>query len=312
MNEDLFPEVPRPNYVIWDDKNVEENPINNIFISIIVILLIFVTYQYFSKKNNVIQKYYTLEDEIDEFFIKRKKKTIVILGDTNKKDNFNKRFTDKIFLMNSVNRILSFLSKNKGTDFDIILHCEGANVSDCDLICSYLYQYSKEANINVYIPYYAFSSGTCIALCCNKIYLGPFAVLGPTDPQVDFSYSEDGEETFSIGIYQDFLKECSSKSKKYDIELEAINILMGMDANIMMKDNDELMKKLLEKHIKDNNDVQIALSYFNKGKVPHHKPLSQDVLDKLKIQYVVFNDKDIFDIIDKIIILEEKLPNENY
>lgn len=330
MDKKLFPDVFRPNYIFFleDYKKEEQNLSNNnlMFIILLTVIIFYYGYDYFTKrkytnikvnqprtpkiarKNN--REIDSLEDEIEYFFYKRNKitKTIVILGDNNKKDNISKKFYDKIFLMNSIDRILSFLSRNKGTDLDIILHCEGANVSDCDLICSYLFRFSKDSHTNIYIPYYAFSSGTCIALCCDKIYLGPYAVLGPTDPQVDFSYGEESNETFSIGTYQKFLKGCMSKNKKYDVELEAINILMGLDADVMMDDNDQLMKNLLEKHIDNSLDVQIALMYLNKGNIPHHKPLTQDILNELKIKYEIFEDNDIFEIINKIVLLEGRLP----
>ena len=40
------------------------------------------------------------------------------------------------------------------------------------------------AKVTVYVPVYAMSGGTLIALAANEIVLGEFSVLGPIDPQI--------------------------------------------------------------------------------------------------------------------------------
>lgn len=42
-----------------------------------------------------------------------------------------------------------------------------------------------KGNVTVYVPYYAMSGGTLIALAADKIIMSPHAVLGPIDPQID-------------------------------------------------------------------------------------------------------------------------------
>jgi ClpP class serine protease len=43
---------------------------------------------------------------------------------------------------------------------------------------------AHKAKVNVYVPVYAMSGGTLIALAANEIVLGEFSVLGPIDPQI--------------------------------------------------------------------------------------------------------------------------------
>jgi ClpP class serine protease len=38
--------------------------------------------------------------------------------------------------------------------------------------------------VTVYVPVYAMSGGTLIALAANEIVLGEYLVLGPIDPQI--------------------------------------------------------------------------------------------------------------------------------
>jgi ClpP class serine protease len=43
---------------------------------------------------------------------------------------------------------------------------------------------AHKAKVTVYVPVYAMSGGTLIALAADKIVLGEFSVLGPIDPQI--------------------------------------------------------------------------------------------------------------------------------
>ena len=42
----------------------------------------------------------------------------------------------------------------------------------------------RKAKVTVYVPVYAMSGGTLIALAADEIVLGEFSVLGPIDPQI--------------------------------------------------------------------------------------------------------------------------------
>src|SRR5262249_33125954 len=43
---------------------------------------------------------------------------------------------------------------------------------------------AHKAKVTVYVPVYAMSGGTLIALAANEIVLGEFSALGPIDPQI--------------------------------------------------------------------------------------------------------------------------------
>ncbi|MDD5486621.1 MAG: ATP-dependent Clp protease proteolytic subunit [Dehalococcoidales bacterium] len=44
----------------------------------------------------------------------------------------------------------------------------------------------RKGEVHAYIPQYAMSGGTLIALACTKIHMGPNALIGPLDPQLSF------------------------------------------------------------------------------------------------------------------------------
>jgi ClpP class serine protease len=65
---------------------------------------------------------------------------------------------------------------------DLVLHTPGGLVLAAEQIASALV--AHPAPVTVYVPYYAMSGGTPIALAADEIVMAPSAVLGPVDPQI--------------------------------------------------------------------------------------------------------------------------------
>jgi ClpP class serine protease len=65
---------------------------------------------------------------------------------------------------------------------DLVLHTPGGLVLAAEQIASALARH--EAPVTVFVPHYAMSGGTLIALAADHIVLAPSAVLGPVDPQL--------------------------------------------------------------------------------------------------------------------------------
>jgi ClpP class serine protease len=64
----------------------------------------------------------------------------------------------------------------------LVLHTPGGLVLAAEQIAAALA--AHPARVTVYVPHYAMSGGTMIALAANRIVMAPSAVLGPVDPQV--------------------------------------------------------------------------------------------------------------------------------
>ncbi len=77
-------------------------------------------------------------------------------------------------------RALNSLPSNKPVD--IILHTPGGLVLAATQIARALKM--REGKTTAFIPHYAMSGGTLIALAADEIYMAPDAVLGPVDPQL--------------------------------------------------------------------------------------------------------------------------------
>jgi ClpP class serine protease len=65
---------------------------------------------------------------------------------------------------------------------DLILHTPGGLVLAAEQIAHALI--AHPAKVTVFVPHYAMSGGTLLALAANEIVMAPHAVLGPVDPQL--------------------------------------------------------------------------------------------------------------------------------
>ena len=65
---------------------------------------------------------------------------------------------------------------------DLILHTPGGLVLAAMQIARAIE--AHPAKVTVYVPVYAMSGGTLIALAADEIAMGEFSVLGPIDPQI--------------------------------------------------------------------------------------------------------------------------------
>ena len=65
---------------------------------------------------------------------------------------------------------------------DVILHTPGGLVLAAEQIAKALLE--RKGKVTVFVPHYAMSGGTLIALAADEIVMDPNAVLGPVDPQI--------------------------------------------------------------------------------------------------------------------------------
>lgn len=71
---------------------------------------------------------------------------------------------------------------NPKVPIDIVLHTPGGLVLAAEQIANALCR--REGKVTVFVPHYAMSGGTLIAMAADEIVMDENAVLGPVDPQV--------------------------------------------------------------------------------------------------------------------------------
>jgi len=65
---------------------------------------------------------------------------------------------------------------------DLVLHTPGGLVLAATQIARAIH--ARKGKVTVFVPHYAMSGGTLIALAADEIVMSPHAVLGPVDPQL--------------------------------------------------------------------------------------------------------------------------------
>lgn len=134
---------------------------------------------------------------------------------------------DDYFCWKIERRIIDSVSSISGKDLNIIIQTEGGPVRYVVSICNALYIYKKinSANkIKIYVPKFAYNTGTYVALMADELYLNDYALLSPVDIQLNLTienfssndyikYSEDDDRK-TTDIFKNSLM-MSIVSKKY-------------------------------------------------------------------------------------------------
>ncbi len=146
---------------------------------------------------------------------------------------------------------------------DIILHTPGGLVLASEQIARALLRH--KAKVTVFVPHYAMSGGSLIALSADEIVMDPNAVLGPVDPQ--------------IGKYAaaSILRVLREKERK-DIDDETI-ILADMAEKAMKQVSQAVTDMLAQRMgIEDAKDLALKLT---SGTWTHDYPLTCGELGRL-------------------------------
>jgi ClpP class serine protease len=90
----------------------------------------------------------------------------------------------KFLNMNDLEEIMRAIHlTDPATHIDFILHTPGGLYLAATQIARALKDH--KGKVTIFVPHYAMSGGTLIALAADEIVMSPHAVLGPIDPQID-------------------------------------------------------------------------------------------------------------------------------
>ena len=151
-----------------------------------------------------------------------------------------------------------FMTCAKGVDkssLDLILHTPGGALEATKEIINYLRSIYKE--IRVIVPIKAMSGGTMIACAADKILMGPYSHLGPTDPQILI-----GGAYVPVGAIIDEFKFAFEQVRKdprsaliWQHKLAQIPVGLYRSAITMMENSKKYLHNLLKNYaLKDSSD----------------------------------------------------------
>jgi ClpP class serine protease len=111
-----------------------------------------------------------------------KSRVITMIHRQEKRSLFGFNVSRHIDLEDAQTIIAAIAETPKERPIDLVLHTPGGLVLAAMQIARAVE--AHPARVTVYVPVYAMSGGTLIALAADEIVLGDFSVLGPIDPQI--------------------------------------------------------------------------------------------------------------------------------
>ncbi len=148
---------------------------------------------------------------------------------------------------------------------DLILHTPGGLVLASEQIARALQQH--QAKVTVFVPHYAMSGGTMIALAADEIILDQNAVLGPVDPQ--------------LGQYPAASILKVVKQKRLD-RIDDTTLILADLAEKALRQVQEFLKSLLLDKLPEEKAEEVA-RILSEGRWTHDYPITCERLREIGV-----------------------------
>ena len=163
---------------------------------------------------------------------------------------------------------------------DLILHTPGGLVLAAEQIATALSDH--KGKVTVFVPHYAMSGGTLIALAASEIVMDPNAVLGPVDPQI-------------AGMPAASIVNLLQIKKPNQISDEML-ILVDVAAKARIE-LASFVLEILQKRLPKEKAVSLAAA-LTEGSVTHDFPLTVNLLRKTGLAISTAVPRTVYDIMD--------------
>src|SRR5919108_119301 len=122
------------------------------------------------------------DDLLDRLQQQRKSRVIAMIHRQDTVSLFGVPVTSSIGIEDSEAVLRAIRLTPADQPIDLILHTPGGLVLAAEQIALALLE--RTGKVTVFVPHYAMSGGTLLALTADEIVMDPHAVLGPVDPQI--------------------------------------------------------------------------------------------------------------------------------
>jgi ClpP class serine protease len=164
---------------------------------------------------------------------------------------------------------------NDYVDITIVMYTHGGSLSSSEAIANTIFNHRGKGKITCIIPYYAYSGGFFIALCCDKIVMFKNAIVGPCDAQT--SMGKTGTYSVASVIHAVEHKKDAKENIKEEWLAEAHNSQLARERQ------KKFMDKLVEEGRYEQDVCDRIYNEFFAGKHNHDKVFSARVLTALGI-----------------------------
>jgi ClpP class serine protease len=148
------------------------------WIFLLLLLVMFVLLQFFGSRG--LQK--AREDLLKSFEQDRKSRVIAMIHRQDNVSFLGVPVSSSISIEDSEAVLRAIRLTPPDQPIDLILHTPGGLVLAAEQITKALVEH--KGKVTVFVPHYAMSGGTLIALAADEIVMDANAVLGPVDPQI--------------------------------------------------------------------------------------------------------------------------------
>src|SRR5437867_5465666 len=166
---------------------------------------------------------------------------------------------------------------------DMVLHTPGGLVLAAEQIATALKR--RKGKVTVFVPHYAMSGGTLIALAADEIVMDANAVLGPVDPQLGSQQS-----SFAAASVMKALSQPNPNR-------EDTTLILGDLAEKALRQVHATVRKLLAEHHSEADAERIA-SALADGQWTHDYPLDLEALTQLGLAVRTELPRAVYDLMD--------------
>ena len=163
---------------------------------------------------------------------------------------------------------------------DVILHTPGGLVLAAEQIAKALVEH--KGKVTVFVPHYAMSGGTLIALAADEIVMDPNAVLGPVDPQI-------GDMPAASIVRVVDIK--GPKAVSDDLLILAD---MAQKARLQVA---TFVAQVLSKHLDEKRSLQVA-TVLSEGRWTHDFPITVQAAQSLGLKVSTNMPRTVYELMD--------------
>lgn len=203
--------------------------------------------------------------------------TILIINSKKKNDMFGGLLGDSsrtCISLDDAEAIIDIFTKiDSDKTLDIILNTTGGSLTAAEMICNALINHKGQTN--VFIPDYAFSAGSIIALACDKIYLEKNAVMSQVDPQMGYGMSASSilefTDSYQNITHESFTEGTINNSDKHSW-LRDFVLFARCGADKAMRRVKELVTDICKRKGYSDEELEKLIGEMVVGKYNHDKP----------------------------------------
>jgi ClpP class serine protease len=181
---------------------------------------------------------------------------------------------------------------------DLILHTPGGLVLAAEQIAQALKRH--RGDVTVFIPHYAMSGGTLIALAADTIVMDPNAVLGPVDPQLGSPQSGSFPAASILAALE------TPNPNREDTTL-----IMGDVARKAIAQVERSLRLLLQEHYADAEAATLARA-LSEGRWTHDYPIDFEEARALGLRVTEGMPEEIYRLMDLYPQSRQQRPGVEY